>query len=465
MKTFSSSAINKKGKKFAPKAKFAPQRRPQAVTSTASIPPPSPSPAAPDKAPIDSAAIGNNARPVIENNVRPEGTRSVSIAPPTPIPTPEPASVEEVAVVDTIEQPRVTTSNENIATAPSPAISEKSFVPESAVVNTIEQPEVITASEQNLTASSSVAREQAFIQEYAAVESIEQPEVINSRERTATARSTPQSTSQKRKRSTATDSIRATSAKRATPARRPRPKRESTPEASEAVELITNVIKMSELCKDPKTGKKSQREIELRKHEAAARERKNKKEDRPASIKPDKVEKTEESKPTGPQMRIVNGQIVLDNTSLEVDRHRDADRNMDDLEDVVETQLTRKVNQATYGKRAKPEAWDAEQTSLFYRGLRMFGTDFSLINKLFPGRTRRSIKLKFNNEERRHPGDINEALMGPREGITKEDFSLLTNTTYDDPKEFQKELDAEEKKIKERYAEEMQIEEDGLLNK
>ena len=40
----------------------------------------------------------------------------------------------------------------------------------------------------------------------------------------------------------------------------------------------------------------------------------------------------------------------------------------------------------------------------------MFGTDFSLISQLFPHRSRKQIKLKFNLEERRFPEVVELAL-------------------------------------------------------
>ncbi|KAJ5205486.1 Transcription factor IIIB Bdp1 subunit [Penicillium cf. griseofulvum] len=254
--------------------------------------------------------------------------------------------------------------------------------------------------------------------------------------------------------------------------KRTRKKREPTPEGAETVEILPNVVKMSELCKDLRTGKKSKRETELRKIDKAEEERK-KQGGTPGPGTPVKEteaeqEKTEQPvdwKPqSGPIMRIVNGEIVLDNTSLQVDRHADAARAAGDLEDVVESSFTRKINQASYGKRTKTETWDEEMTDLFYRGLRMFGTDFMVISKMFPGRSRRQIKLKFNNEERRDPQRIKDTLMGPSETIDIATYSEMTNTVYDDPKIVQQELDDEKKRIEAQHAKEKELQEDMLRN-
>jgi transcription factor TFIIIB component B'' len=254
--------------------------------------------------------------------------------------------------------------------------------------------------------------------------------------------------------------------------KRTRKKREPTPEGAETVEILPNVVKMSELCKDLRTGKKSKRETELRKIDKAEEERK-KQGGTPGPGTPVKQteaeqEKTEQPvdwKPqSGPIMRIVNGEIVLDNTSLQVDRHADAARAAGDLEDVVESSFTRKINQASYGKRTKTETWDEEMTDLFYRGLRMFGTDFMVISKMFPGRSRRQIKLKFNNEERRDPQRIKDTLMGPSETIDIATYSEMTNTVYDDPKIVQQELDDEKQRIEAQHAKEKELQEDMLRN-
>lgn len=259
------------------------------------------------------------------------------------------------------------------------------------------------------------------------------------------------------------------------PKRVRRKRRDPTPEGAETVEILPNVVKMSELCKDLKTGRKSKRETELRRLELEENDRKIKAQDEGLTL-PESAKTTAEAernkedrlpapKPqAGPVMRIVNGEIVLDTASLEVDRHADAARSAGDLEEVVENQLTRKINQATYGKRTKTEVWDEEMTDLFYRGLRMFGTDFMVISKLFPGRSRRQIKLKFNNEERRDPQRIKDTLLGPREVIDISTYSELTNQVYEDPKIIQQELDEEKKRIEEQHEKEKQLQEEMMRN-
>ncbi|XP_048233877.1 uncharacterized protein LOC8285747 isoform X3 [Ricinus communis] len=54
--------------------------------------------------------------------------------------------------------------------------------------------------------------------------------------------------------------------------------------------------------------------------------------------------------------------------------------------------------------------WSKQETELFYEGIQQFGTDLSMIQQLFPGRTRHQIKLKYKKEERQHPLRLSDAL-------------------------------------------------------
>lgn len=287
----------------------------------------------------------------------------------------------------------------------------------------------------------------------------------------------PDKTHAKRRKSAAdaADEVVADAVQEKTPQRR---KREKTPENAGSIEIMSGVVKMSDLCKDIRIGKKSRREIELQNMdgEETARKRKEKEERRREEGTAEQRNESADTQATaaaethdsaaaaagGPKMRIVNGEIVLDAASLQIDRHADAAREMDNMEAVEENPLTRKINSSSFGKRAKAESWDGELTDLFYRGLRMFGTDFMMISKMFPGRTRRHIKLKFSNEERRHPERIKEALLGPRESVTLEDYSHMTNTLFDDPRVVEQELEEEKKKIEEQHAQEKEAREELL---
>lgn len=60
----------------------------------------------------------------------------------------------------------------------------------------------------------------------------------------------------------------------------------------------------------------------------------------------------------------------------------------------------------------KSDPWSEEETDRFYEALRMFGSDFFIISKMFPGKNRRMIKAKFTREEKLDPQRITGALTG-----------------------------------------------------
>jgi transcription factor TFIIIB component B'' len=128
---------------------------------------------------------------------------------------------------------------------------------------------------------------------------------------------------------------------------------------------------------------------------------------------------------SGPRFQMIDGQITLIQDSGNINREADADRMIELMEEVAEDDLTAPINSSSYMRDNKrfPEhfmvpgqgtRWGREATDNFYDALRRFGTDFAMINKCFPHSTRRSIKKKFNREEKEHPELIKEALSAPR---------------------------------------------------
>lgn len=511
-------ATDKSGKKFAPKAPVrraapapaAPARRLSTVSqnqpSTAhvsqerdiieSVPPPSASPA-PEQPPVTEPAPipGSTAKPAPKSA--------------TAIPAPRPkrkASVSVPAVQASTKHSEISSSASEYSKSPRTLPTEHQIIPSIESDIELPQPTTITGEGQPVEAvetSIGVSAQPEPTPESQA--STTGPVTVNSKRvgvtktrREITTLATPPSTqtvvSTIERRDVSATPVAASTPepspasakgkKRKTPngeSETPKPRRirrkrrEQTPEGAETVEILPNVIKMSELCKDLKTGRKSKRETELRRLEIEEHERKLKAQEEglnapaaatnTAEAEAHKEDRLPPPNPqAGPVMRIVNGEIVLDAASLEVDRHADAARSAGDLEDVVENQLTRKINQSTYSKRTKTAAWDEELTDLFYRGLSMFGTDFMVISKLFPGRSRHQIKLKFNNEERRDPQRIKDALFGPRESMDIATYSQLTKEVYEDPKVVQQELDEEKRRIEEQHEKEKKLQEEMMRN-
>lgn len=254
--------------------------------------------------------------------------------------------------------------------------------------------------------------------------------------------------------------------------KRHRTRREATPEGAEDVKIVPSEMRMSDLCTNFRTGRKSARELELEKLEKEELVQKKQRKQQQAAGQIDasgqasesadqRLERLarekrnrEEASRAVPNTIIVDGQIQIDETSLQLDRHANAavERDAEQLEGVDESELTRCVTQGSWGKRDKSGSWNGESTDRFYDGLRMFGTDFEMISKLFPGRTRHSVKLKFCKEEKLDKQNIKRILLGERMPVDMEEYSKISNTTYADPKELERELEEDRKRMEAEHA-------------
>jgi hypothetical protein len=104
--------------------------------------------------------------------------------------------------------------------------------------------------------------------------------------------------------------------------------------------------------------------------------------------------------PIVPSVHMVDGVIMIDEASMVFV----PDAKSKDLEksDSVYDESAR-VTSASYSKRTSPMKWNINDTVKFYHSLRQFGTDFAIMQHIFPGRTRRQIKNKYAKEQTAHP--------------------------------------------------------------
>ena len=107
-----------------------------------------------------------------------------------------------------------------------------------------------------------------------------------------------------------------------------------------------------------------------------------------------------------PQMKIVNGQIVINEESLVVPS---PDSLTSDIPLLAAAPATR-FTSATFSKASHAAPWTPEETALFYRLLSSFGTDFTLLSSALKGRSRGEVKRKFKKEERERPAVVEESL-------------------------------------------------------
>lgn len=135
----------------------------------------------------------------------------------------------------------------------------------------------------------------------------------------------------------------------------------------------------------------------------------------------------------------VNTEIDLDNlfarAPLDANNARDIfnsadilNQNFGDFENYDEYTRTEEsfgdrtyINQLTFARRPPTARWRTEEILKLHDAIRMFGTDFSLISRLFPNRTRREIKNKFSSEEKRNPDFISD-LMNSKKSIDVNKF-------------------------------------------
>ncbi|MCJ1285498.1 Transcription factor TFIIIB component B [Xylographa opegraphella] len=259
-------------------------------------------------------------------------------------------------------------------------------------------------------------------------------------------------------------------------------KRAHTPENAESLRIEPGVVTMADLCQDNRAGKKSKRETALQARDA--KELSAKKTDVEqlsveTEVSSDVIAQRQTANAdadtgTGdsnrsqlralvPSVRIVNGQLVHDESSRTIDRVALANEARGDDEAVVVVDsLSHKVNSGTYMKRERKTKWNEAMTDQFYDGLRMFGTDFSMICKMFPGKSRKAVKLKFSKEEKSFPERIKSTLLGEKLAVDMEEFSKLSNTVYKDPKEHEHDMAEDRKRLEEEQAKEKEAMEEAV---
>lgn len=129
----------------------------------------------------------------------------------------------------------------------------------------------------------------------------------------------------------------------------------------------------------------------------------------------EKLLNTDVPESSGPQTAIQlrlnpDGTMVVDEESTVVDRHKNASYQNAHKLKVNENPFENLYNSGTYGKNIYTDPWNTEELVKFYKALSMWGTDFNLIAQLFPYRSRKQIKAKFINEEKKHPVTVELAL-------------------------------------------------------
>ncbi|KAI1768781.1 hypothetical protein GGR53DRAFT_352623 [Hypoxylon sp. FL1150] len=229
-----------------------------------------------------------------------------------------------------------------------------------------------------------------------------------------------------------------------TPSASKRRRRSPTPEDPETLTVNHGTMKMAELTQDLGIGKKFKHADAIAERQREARERfrqkKIEKQKRLMGLLPDEDSASRASTPAEGEengrdsalararelgasasadaqhtvgYEVINGQIIINQQSLVVDRHA-AHRDLSTLETVEEDEfshLTTCVSFRRESRKTGPNHWTEAETEKFYRLLGMFGTDFESIASMFPEKSRRAVKLKFNREENLRPNRIDATVM------------------------------------------------------
>lgn len=121
----------------------------------------------------------------------------------------------------------------------------------------------------------------------------------------------------------------------------------------------------------------------------------------------------------GPVVQVVNGEIVLQQSSLVVSGTTTAN-NFNGQDDtsmlpIVEEEAHMAAVGASYNSfvtRRAPQHWTVEETKQFYEALRQVGTDFGVMEMYFKGdRTRKQLKRKYQIEMTKNPALVEQALL------------------------------------------------------
>ncbi|KAH9607991.1 hypothetical protein KSS87_017061 [Heliosperma pusillum] len=95
-----------------------------------------------------------------------------------------------------------------------------------------------------------------------------------------------------------------------------------------------------------------------------------------------------------------------DDDAFEFDQDRDLNENPSTSGVQTDTGY---YNYNSFRKVQPRPKWTKMETELFYKGIRQFGTDLSMIQQLFPGRSLEQIRSKFRKEQKQNPMMMHDA--------------------------------------------------------
>lgn len=147
----------------------------------------------------------------------------------------------------------------------------------------------------------------------------------------------------------------------------------------------------------------------------------------------ERMEEEEEDDPASipaPQVKVgPDGQLIIDEQSLVIEQtHEKRRREIMESEAIIEDENNHMGG--FYKKHKRSKDWPNWETFKFYQVLNVVGTDFLLMQTLFPNRTRQEIKQKYKKEERVNRPLVEKALKYHQEFDTEmleEQLAMLKN--------------------------------------
>ncbi|CUA68414.1 hypothetical protein RSOLAG22IIIB_07933 [Rhizoctonia solani] len=149
---------------------------------------------------------------------------------------------------------------------------------------------------------------------------------------------------------------------------------------------------------------------------------------------PQPPEETFVESAAAPQIRFVNGEMVLDEESQFYDRAGPAAQDEDSMVVVDEADSTRFSNSNSFMKKAgsRGSRWTADETELFYWCLSAFGEDYENIAR-YLGRTPLQCKNKTKSEDRRGNEQRITLAIKTRIPLDLEEFGRITGRDFSGP--------------------------------
>ena len=138
------------------------------------------------------------------------------------------------------------------------------------------------------------------------------------------------------------------------------------------------------------------------------------------------------------QMKLVDGELVIDESTVHHSGYS-APENIHNI--AANEQFEMGTGQSTYTsfrKRQHTEKWTKEENKRFFEALRCYGTDFSMMEHAFPGRSRKQLRAKYKREEKSNLDVVKKCLERTR-AITPEEMQI--SMAYIEKELKEKELD------------------------